>query len=225
MPSRTAPARQTRSKTSPATDATVAQRTVKPAPKAQRPAKAAPKVAAKSAAKSDTKTAVKLAAKSAPKSAAKAAAQPARTPAKKPKGKPAPLVLESAVALTGVELARRATGAKAKNLLPFDLTLVEVRESGIHGLGVFAAKRIAKGTHIGDILGRRTMRNNDHVLWIEGDDGKTFGLEPWNELRFTNHSDKPNAVFYGAELHALRAIAKGEEITFDYNGDVDPDAR
>jgi len=218
MPSRTAPARQTRSKTSPATESTVAQRTVKPAPKEPR--------AAKAAAKGGTETAVKLASKAAPKSAAKpAAAQPARSPAKKPKGQPAPLVLVSAVALTGVELARRATGAKAKNLLPFDLASVEVRESGIHGLGVFAAKRIAKDAHIGDILGRRTMRNNDHVLWIEGDDGKTFGLEPWNELRFTNHSAKPNAVFYGAELHALRAIAKGEEITFDYDGDVDPDAR
>lgn len=181
MPSRTAPARQNRTK--PSTT-------------------------------SDSRTAVKKA----PKRTAKQAA-------KKPVGKPAPLVLEPAAALTGFELARRASGAKAKNLLPFELDLVEVRESGIHGLGVFAAKRIAKGTHIGDMLGKRVKRNNDHVLWIETDDGEVFGLEPWNELRFTNHSDTPNAVFYGAELHALRAIAKGEEITFDYNGDVDTDER
>jgi hypothetical protein len=125
----------------------------------------------------------------------------------------------------GVLLARRAAGAKAKHLLPFTNPLVEVAESGIHGLGVFAARRLRKGALIGTMEGRRTQRNNDHVLWIEDDDGAVWGLEPWNELRFTNHSDTPNAVFYGPELYALRAIAPGEEITFDYNGDVDPDAR
>jgi len=125
----------------------------------------------------------------------------------------------------GVLLARRAAGAKAKHLLPFTNPLVEVAESGIHGLGVFAARRLRKDALIGTMEGRPTQRNNDHVLWIEDDDGTVRGLEPWNELRFTNHSDTPNAVFYGPELYALRAIAPGEEITFDYNGDVDPDAR
>ena len=37
-----------------------------------------------------------------------------------------------------------------------------------------------------------------------------------NELRYVNHSRKPNASFYGDELEALRAIRPGEEITHDY---------
>lgn len=35
--------------------------------------------------------------------------------------------------------------------------------------------------------------------------------------RFLNHSCAPNARLRGLELVALRAIAAGEEITFDYN--------
>ncbi len=37
-----------------------------------------------------------------------------------------------------------------------------------------------------------------------------------NQLRYLNHSPKPNAEFEGAELYAIRAIKPGEEITFDY---------
>jgi SET domain-containing protein len=115
--------------------------------------------------------------------------------------------------------AEKVTG---KKLLDFDTPLVQVRQSAVHGLGLFAAARIAKGALIGTAQGRRTKRNNDHVLWIEEHDGEVWGLEPLNEFRFTNHDDDPNAIFFGEELYAARAIAKGEEICFHYDGDVEP---
>lgn len=37
---------------------------------------------------------------------------------------------------------------------------------------------------------------------------------PW---RYLNHSCEPNAVLKGRSLVALKAIAPGEEVTFDYN--------
>lgn len=115
--------------------------------------------------------------------------------------------------------AGRITG---KRLLPFENPLVCVKNSTVHGLGLFSATRIKKGALIGVVEGRRTKRNNDHVVWIEEEDGEVWGLEPLNEFRFTNDSDDPNVVFYGEEVYALRSIPKGEEIFFNYAGDVVP---
>jgi SET domain-containing protein len=42
------------------------------------------------------------------------------------------------------------------------------------------------------------------------------GIEVGNELRYLNHSETPNAGFWGRRLYAIRAIDPGDEITFDY---------
>ncbi len=107
-------------------------------------------------------------------------------------------------------------------MLPFTIRSVCVKNSGIHGRGLFAKRRIAKGEFIGEYRGRSTMKDGPHVLWVEHekDEYRVQGIDGKNELRFTNHSEDPNAVFYGEELVALRAIATGEEITFNYEGDV-----
>lgn len=118
---------------------------------------------------------------------------------------------------------REAAGViTGKKLLPFENPLVCVKDSKVHGLGLFSATRIRKGALIGVVEGRRTKKNNDHVVWIEEEDGEVWGLEPLNEFRFTNHDDEPNLVFYGEEVYALRSIAKGEELAFDYDGEVEP---
>ncbi len=92
-----------------------------------------------------------------------------------------------------------------------------VRQSAIHGLGLFAARRIRKGTIIGRIEGRLSRRNGPHVLWI----ADSYGIEVTNELRYINHSDTPNACYYDdATVVALRTIQAGEEITHNYEGDV-----
>jgi len=90
-----------------------------------------------------------------------------------------------------------------------------VRESPIHGKGLFAAIPYRRGTRIGIYKGRRTRRDGPYVLWIE-EERRAVGIDGRNDLRYVNHSSRPNAVFYGEVLVALRAIAAGEEITFHY---------
>lgn len=112
----------------------------------------------------------------------------------------------------------------------------EVRGSAIHGFGVFAARSIGKGERIIEYQGERisveeaNLRyddagDNPHVvLFTVDDDTLIDGAVNSNEARFINHSCTPNAQ---AEMHrkrvyivALRNIAKGEELTYDYQLDL-----
>lgn len=95
--------------------------------------------------------------------------------------------------------------------------LVEARTSEIHGTGVFAVADIAAGTLIGVYEGEPTDVDGTHVLWIDDDEsGSWRGIDGTGVLRFLNHSRSPNVEFDGPELHALRDIAAGEELCFDY---------
>jgi uncharacterized protein len=119
---------------------------------------------------------------------------------------------------------------------PPDLTtsdLIEVRRSGVHGLGVFAAKPIAKGTRIIEYVGERVSHDeadrryegkaaNDSHTFLFIVDSKTVidaGTDG-NDARFFNHSCDPNCestvekkrVF----IEAIRAIEPGTELTYDY---------
>jgi SET domain-containing protein len=98
---------------------------------------------------------------------------------------------------------------------------VEVRESRIHGKGLFACERIARGAYIGRYEGPVVAEDGPHVLWVSPDEGDEYGIDGRNEMRFVNHSVKPNAAFYEDELYATRAIAAGEEITHHYGDDWD----
>lgn len=98
---------------------------------------------------------------------------------------------------------------------------VKVGESPIHGRGLFAQKRIRTGAYIATFEGDVTTKNGMHVLWTRDEDDNEIGIEGRNELRFLNHSLNPNAEFVGAELHALRNIELGTELTIDYGDDWD----
>ena len=95
---------------------------------------------------------------------------------------------------------------------------LEVKPSPIHGLGVFARKRIRKGERIGKYVSRRTRQDGPYVLWV-GDGGQWQGYEGYGRLRFLNHQPTPNSELDGLELHALRTIEPGEEITIHYGED------
>jgi hypothetical protein len=117
-----------------------------------------------------------------------------------------------------------------------DLTtsdLIEVRRSAVHGLGVFAAKQIPKGTRIIEYVGERVSHDEADRRYEEKDanDSHTFlfivdkktvidaGADG-NDARFFNHSCDPNCestvekrrVF----IEALRDIEPGTELTYDY---------
>ena len=88
-----------------------------------------------------------------------------------------------------------------------------VASSDIHGKGLFAAQPIAAGTVIGWLEGRPARRDGRYVLWISA----TEAIEVTCDLRFINHSDRPNACYYDdRSVVALRDIAAHEEITHDY---------
>ena len=94
--------------------------------------------------------------------------------------------------------------------------LVYVADSPIHGKGLFAKRTISAGEIIGVIQGVPASVDGAHVLWVDGKNG----VQVQCDLRYINHSDKPNAVYYDTlEVCALTDIVPGEEITHNYDGD------
>ncbi len=96
---------------------------------------------------------------------------------------------------------------------------VVVQKSSVHGRGLFARTRIRKGSYIGTFEGRATQRDGEHVLWLFEADGRASGLRVENELRFLNHSSRPNAELDGRDLFAVRNIQPGREICLHYGDD------
>jgi hypothetical protein len=116
---------------------------------------------------------------------------------------------------------------------PHRKPLFEVRHSRIHGYGVFALRRIRKGTMVIEYLGDRVSHALANERYKDKDpkDGHTFlftidaktvidaGVNG-NEARFVNHGCHPNCqtVNTGRRIfiEALRTIQPGEELTYDY---------
>ncbi len=90
--------------------------------------------------------------------------------------------------------------------------------STIHGIGCFARVAFAAGDFIGTYEGRSARRDGPYVLWVLEPDKPPTGRSGRNLLRWLNHQVVGNARFDGFDLYAGRAIAPGEEITFDYTG-------
>jgi SET domain-containing protein len=122
---------------------------------------------------------------------------------------------------------------KAVAAIPARPGMMRVRRSRVHGRGVFALRRIRKGTRIIEYLGDRISHRQADVRYEHKDitDNHTFlfivdrsvvidGGSNGNDARFINHSCNPNSesliddrrVF----IEAIRTIQPGEEITYDY---------
>ena len=89
-----------------------------------------------------------------------------------------------------------------------------IAKSNIEGMGLFANENIKKNTYIGTYNGRKAKRDGKYILWLDD--------EPYyitNKFRFVNHSKKPNAELENFELHSIKRIKKGEEITIHYGKD------
>jgi len=109
-----------------------------------------------------------------------------------------------------------------------------VRESAVHGRGVFATRKIRKGTVIVEYKGQRTswtkaMTRPDsdpddsaHTFLFEMNDGRV--IDPrvrGNAARWINHSCYPNCKPFEDEegrvfIQARRKILRGEELAYDY---------
>jgi uncharacterized protein len=117
---------------------------------------------------------------------------------------------------------------------------VEVRDSRLHGKGVFAVRRIPEGTRVIEYLGERVSHReadrrygdkdpNDNHTFLFIVDSRTVidaGVNG-NEARFVNHACEPNceSVIEGRRvfIDAVRTIEPGEELTYDYQIQRDAD--
>ena len=110
---------------------------------------------------------------------------------------------------------------------------IEVRESGVHGRGVYAAQAIPEGARIIEYTGER-------VSWEAAPDNPddphtfNFGLENGdvinpevggNDARWVNHSCNPNCEAIEEDdrifIYAMRNIEAGEELLYDYRMQID----
>ncbi len=118
--------------------------------------------------------------------------------------------------------------------------LFEVRHSPIHGYGVFALRRIRKGTTVTEYLGDRVTHEeadaryedkdpNDNHTFLFTVDSKTVidGGVGGNDARFINHGCDPNCESTAQNkriyVEAIRTIQPGEELAYDYQIERDPD--
>jgi uncharacterized protein len=111
-------------------------------------------------------------------------------------------------------------------------SLIDFAGSAIHGTGGFARVAVAAGTRLIEYVGRK-IDKTESLRQCELDNPYIFSINEeydldgdvdWNPARLLNHSCAPNGEAEEFEeriwIVALRDIAAGEEITFNYNYDL-----
>jgi SET domain-containing protein len=111
--------------------------------------------------------------------------------------------------------------------------LIEVRNSDVHGRGVFAIRKIPKGKRIVEYLGDRVSHpaadkryedhdeNDNHTFLFIVDKHTVIDASiGGNDARFINHQCKGNCqsviAYRRVFIDATRDIAVGEELGYDY---------
>jgi len=112
-----------------------------------------------------------------------------------------------------------------------------VRNSKIHGKGVFSKRPIRKGTKVveytgpivsreeADEIGTSTVDGHTHTMLFTIDDDHVIDGNRGGDAKYINHSCDPNceAVQYDDDtifIESLKSIPKGQEITYDYHLEV-----
>src|SRR5215813_5542543 len=110
---------------------------------------------------------------------------------------------------------------------------IAVRDSSVHGRGVYAVGLIPKGTRIIEYTGQRVSweaapndENDPHTFIFGLDNGQVINPEiDGNEARWINHSCDPNCEAIEEDdrifIHAVRDIQAGEELLYDYHMELD----
>ena len=121
---------------------------------------------------------------------------------------------------------------------------IEVRESEIHGTGVFAKTKVPKGKKVIEYVGEKITKKESErrsIALIEKNQGsetdgavyifevnKRYDIDgniPENTARFINHSCDPNCepdvIKNRVWLISKRKIKEGEELSYNYGFDLD----
>ncbi len=114
------------------------------------------------------------------------------------------------------------TSARARRIV--------VRQSSIHGKGVFAKRSIPAGARLIEYKGERIRDEDSEYLYTESthtflfmldNDEVIDGSRNGNTARWINHSCDPNCEANEEDgrlfINTVRAVEPGEEITIDYN--------
>ena len=127
--------------------------------------------------------------------------------------------------------ARKKAGRKKARNRPIAL---EVRQSAVHGRGVYTTERIRKGARIIEYKGTvvhwekaTPQADGPHTFLFGLTNGRDV-IDPetgGNEARWINHSCAPNceAIEEGHRvfIYALRSLLPGDELFYDYGLEVD----
>lgn len=123
--------------------------------------------------------------------------------------------------------------AKEKSIVKNQINrdFIRVGQSRIEGKGVFAKRRIPRGTRIIEYTGERVPIADLLVEMAQGKPANAYafrlddstvidGARNGNDARFINHGCEPNCEAYVFDerlyIYAIRDIVRGEELTFDY---------
>ena len=115
---------------------------------------------------------------------------------------------------------------------------IQVRKSGIHGKGVFALQRLAKGETVieytGEVISwKEALRRHphdpkdpNHTFYFHIDDKRVIDAKfGGNAARWINHACSPSCEADEAGgrvfIKALRKIEAGEELFYDYGLTID----
>jgi SET domain-containing protein len=110
---------------------------------------------------------------------------------------------------------------------------IEVRDSGVHGRGVYAIAPIEAGSRIVEYKGERISWKQavdrhphdpaqpNHTFYFHLDTGQVIdALYGGNKARWINHACEPNCEAEEVEgrvfIKALRDLEAGEELFYDY---------
>jgi len=110
---------------------------------------------------------------------------------------------------------------------------IDVRESAVHGRGVYATRFIPEGTRIIEYTGQRVSweratddENDPHTFIFGLDNGEV--IDPTiggNDARWINHCCDPNCEAIEEDdrifIYATRDVEAGEELFYDYALEID----
>src|SRR5437763_14555354 len=124
-------------------------------------------------------------------------------------------------------MAKKSRGTKRA------VVQIEVRKSGVHGRGVYAAQFIPENARIIEYTGERVSweaapddKNDPHTFNFGLENGDVINPEiGGNDARWINHSCNPNCEAIEEDdrvfIYAIRDIEAGEELFYDYALEID----